>query len=486
MALPPIYTFNKNDVQDKLQSILKIRLYNKQKYGEVFTPEDIINTMLKTLPNNVWYNPNLKWLDPCCGIGNFFIVVYMKLMETLEKQFPNREKRHSHIIENMLYQVEYNKNNYNVAKHIFGNKANLVYGDFLKMKIGNLFNITHFNIILGNPPYNSLGTKHYGIKNLYVDFSVKSFDIMQPNGYLLFIHPSAYRINNHKIQGPNVDLNDIYTNKQIMEIHMYSQAQTAKIMDIMMNIDIILVRNTENSKSHKTKIVDIHEKQSMIHIEPNTLIPNYGFTILDKMKQKTSQVGSQIHIKLTSEKHAQNHNVKKSKYPNIHTIVSKGKRICFSAEPHSMMRVPKMIINGIGSHNYVYDDKEGKYGVTQIPAVVLNPSKNTKMLIQSSLFHYLVNATKIIGNNISLKLQDYLPEIRDKIPSITDLYRYFEFSNSEIKDIEKVDIPEYVNRDIESCYNENKMMNKTAYKNKKQKIFANKTRKVVKVNDLLY
>ena len=81
---------------------------DKELYGEVLTPFFFIEKMFNIFPNELFKNPNLKWLDPCCGIGNFFIVVYMKLMETLEKQFPNREKRHSHIIENMLYHAHNN------------------------------------------------------------------------------------------------------------------------------------------------------------------------------------------------------------------------------------------------------------------------------------------------------------------------------------------------------------------------------------------
>ena len=32
----------------------------------------------------VWNNKNLKWLDPCCGMGDFPIAVYLRLMEGLK------------------------------------------------------------------------------------------------------------------------------------------------------------------------------------------------------------------------------------------------------------------------------------------------------------------------------------------------------------------------------------------------------------------
>ena len=48
--------------------------------GEVFTPVYLINDMIDKLPTDVWGNPDLKWLDPCAGIGNFPIVIIEKLM----------------------------------------------------------------------------------------------------------------------------------------------------------------------------------------------------------------------------------------------------------------------------------------------------------------------------------------------------------------------------------------------------------------------
>ena len=47
-------------------SIIKIN--EKNKYGEVFTPQSQIDIMLDTLPKHIWNNPNLKWLDPCAGM----------------------------------------------------------------------------------------------------------------------------------------------------------------------------------------------------------------------------------------------------------------------------------------------------------------------------------------------------------------------------------------------------------------------------------
>ena len=78
-----------------------------KKYGEVFTPVKLVNEMLDTLPNEVWSNPNLKWLDPATGRNAVFpIEIYKRLMIGLENWEPNKFKRYDHIWNNMIYMVE--------------------------------------------------------------------------------------------------------------------------------------------------------------------------------------------------------------------------------------------------------------------------------------------------------------------------------------------------------------------------------------------
>ena len=48
---------------------------NKERYGEVFTNFSLIDKMLDLLPQELFQNPNLKWLDPCAGTGYFMMKV---------------------------------------------------------------------------------------------------------------------------------------------------------------------------------------------------------------------------------------------------------------------------------------------------------------------------------------------------------------------------------------------------------------------------
>ena len=162
---------------------LPIRIIEKKQYGEVFTPKELIEKMLDTLPENIFCNPNLKWLDPCSGIGNFMIVLYFRLLKSLELWEPEEEKRSNHIIQNMLYMMELNIENINICKNIFGS-INIVEGDFLEIDIEKYFGIK-FDIVLGNPPFQEINKNR---KNkLYERILLKCLS-MSPE-YLLFITP---------------------------------------------------------------------------------------------------------------------------------------------------------------------------------------------------------------------------------------------------------------------------------------------------------
>ena len=468
-----IYNMNMEDIDKKIEDYLPVRIRNKYKLGEVFTPPSIINDMLDTLPKSVWSNPNLKWLDPANGIGNFPMLIFHRLNKGLKDKIKNEAKRKKHIIKNMLFMVELNPKNVKLSQLIFGTDANIFHADFLKQteKWKNDVNKVKFDIIVGNPPYNAEGTKHKGQKNLYVDFVVDSFDILNKNGYLLFVHPPTWRIPNHKIQHTGVNLNEIYTGKQLLAVKMYSVDQVLKLMNVMINVDFILVKNTPNNNT-KTKIINTKNEVSDINIERGDFIPNYGSGIMNKLQMMAKKNGH-MKMNLTSENHAQQ--IKKGSHPNIHGITHKGIKVCYSKNKHSEQNTPKVIINGIGSHNYVYHDKQGKYGLTQSPMSILKPTQGDMVLLNSKLFHYITNATKIIGNNLNKQTEQFLPIIPNKIKTEVELYKYLGLSKQEKNDINKVDIPQYTEKTL-SC-DKRSTRNKTL---KKSKNMSNKCPKTSK------
>ena len=70
---------------------------------EVFTPPELANKVLDLLPEEVWSNPNLKWLDPACKTGVFLRQIAIRLMVGLKDAIPDEAERREHIFKKMLY-----------------------------------------------------------------------------------------------------------------------------------------------------------------------------------------------------------------------------------------------------------------------------------------------------------------------------------------------------------------------------------------------
>lgn len=72
---------------------------------EVFTPPNMVDKVLDALPEEVWSNPSLKWLDPATKTGVFLRQITYRLMIGLKEKFPDEEERRQHIFQNMIYGI---------------------------------------------------------------------------------------------------------------------------------------------------------------------------------------------------------------------------------------------------------------------------------------------------------------------------------------------------------------------------------------------
>ena len=72
---------------------------------EVFTPPSVANAMLDMLPQELFSNPDTKFLDPACKSGVFLREIAKRLIDGLEHQFPNLNERIDHIFKYQLYGI---------------------------------------------------------------------------------------------------------------------------------------------------------------------------------------------------------------------------------------------------------------------------------------------------------------------------------------------------------------------------------------------
>lgn len=72
---------------------------------EVFTPPQLANQMLDLLPQELWSNPDARFLDPCCKSGVFLREIAKRLDKGLEQQIPDRQARINHIMKHQLFGI---------------------------------------------------------------------------------------------------------------------------------------------------------------------------------------------------------------------------------------------------------------------------------------------------------------------------------------------------------------------------------------------
>ena len=72
---------------------------------EVFTPPEIVNAMLDMLPQELFKNPDITFLDPACKTGVFLREIAKRLIKGLEPQFPDLQERIDHIFHKQLFGI---------------------------------------------------------------------------------------------------------------------------------------------------------------------------------------------------------------------------------------------------------------------------------------------------------------------------------------------------------------------------------------------
>ena len=72
---------------------------------QVFTPPRVANSVLDTLPAEVWTDPTLRWLDPASKTGVFPREITKRLMVGLAGVIPDEALRLDHILQKMVFAI---------------------------------------------------------------------------------------------------------------------------------------------------------------------------------------------------------------------------------------------------------------------------------------------------------------------------------------------------------------------------------------------
>lgn len=113
---------------------------------EVFTPPEIVNQMLDMLPQELFKNPDMTFLDPACKTGVFLREIAKRLIKGLELQFPDLQERIDHIFHKQLFGIATTELTSLLARR----------GVYCSKSANSTFSVTHFPTAEGNIRYKKI------------------------------------------------------------------------------------------------------------------------------------------------------------------------------------------------------------------------------------------------------------------------------------------------------------------------------------------
>ena len=440
---------SESETRDYFRAIKENNKTNKTNLGEVFTPIHMIDTIFNAFPKRVWKNPNLTWLDTSCGLGQFPSILYFKLMVSLKSAIKNKVHRSAHILQNMLYMVEFNQESVDKCIALFSRidstcVINIHNGDFLKLERNNRDHhggLVHgekapafldwpqqFDCIVGNPPYNIGGTGLSGQKRTHIIFTKHSLQLLSAHGFLSFICPPSWR-------ETNTPMNQMFQDAggRFRYIQVHGASETFKLFHIQGRVDSFIFQKGYNGRTH---YVDEYLNETRANIDLRRHVPNFGLSIFQKLYRLVERRGH-VEAFRTSNLTTSNHINDRGQQKVLHLIIKDGRRVFHTDKTQDIATTPKLLLNGLGIP-YVFHDVIGEYAVSQSPVVVLRPSELLVKFATSSLFVFVCWGLRLTGNNNLPYLFSAIPNGIDSI-SLTDAERLF---------VEKFQPPKFKDDDI--------------------------------------
>lgn len=377
------------NVVGMLRSYVKVSKTEVKTMGEVMTPIELVEEMLDTLPYEVWTNPNLKWLDPCNGVGTFFSVVIERLMKGLVSFQPDENLRYKHILENMIYACELQAKNLFLYLYAFDPKdeyaLNIYHGSYLEDgfdKHMEFWGVEKFDVIVQNPPYNDGSSNRGSAHVLWDKFVIKSVSQLVECGYLVAVHPDGWRN-----LGKGFDkVKSLLKSKQMLYLEVHNKYEGIKTFGAGTTYDFYCLHNVPNTMFTKIKCMDGTTQR--VDISKLNFIPNGMYKEFERFIAKDDE--EKVNVLYNCAYHIQKDYVSKEqteefKFPVVYVTYKDGSiNLRYSnTNEHGHYGLSKVIFsNGISCP---YIDENGVYAMTQFAYAIIDEPKNLPFIQKAML-----------------------------------------------------------------------------------------------------
>ena len=279
---------------------------------EVFTPPKLANEILDLLPEEVWSNPNLTFLDPAVKTGIFLREIASRLIDGLADQIPDLQERVNHILTKQVFGIGITElttlmarrtvycsttanGPYSICTEFDDEKGNIIFPNtehtwdkngrceycgansdnygggtnrenyaypFIHDNFEKEFGNMKFDVIIGNPPYQlsfgNEGRNSAGASSIYHLFVDKAFEL-NPK-YITMIMPSRWMTKNAR-GIPDGWTDKIIKDRRMKQINDFQNAREVfPTVDIKGGVSYFLWDSSHNGKCKFIQNINNDEK----------------------------------------------------------------------------------------------------------------------------------------------------------------------------------------------------------------------------------
>jgi hypothetical protein len=387
-------------------------LEEKKGNAEVPTPVKLVDEMLDKIPAEFWNHPNTVF-EPCCGKGNFVLGIFDRLYHGLELVIPDEIDRCKTIIETCIYYSDITALNVFITTELLKChiqsytgiddfedwKFHSHVGNTLELNIKETWGVEGFDVVVGNPPYNSSGNTGSG-NTIWQHFTFQAIESwILPNGYLVFVHPPGWRKPN-TTKGKFTKLYDVMTKEnQMVYLEIHNVKDGMKMFGCGTRYDWYIIKKEKQMKN--TIVIDEEKILQEINLSSFNWLPNSNILEIQKIIAKNNDERCPIIYDRTSygadkkDRMRSNESIE-FKYPCIHSTPKSGVRYMYSkVNDKGHFGISKLIFGESGIYNPVIDIT-GKYGMTHGAMAIqvnnLEEANHICKVIESDKFNKIIKS----------------------------------------------------------------------------------------------